>query len=236
MHPSALQNAKYFFEYYTDASHPATVVDIGAQDVNGSLRDVAPSHLNYIGVDFVRAKGVDIVLTDPYTLPFESESVDIIVSSSCFEHSEMFWVLFLEILRVLRPSGLFYMNAPSNGLFHRYPVDCWRFYPDSGQALVNWAKRNGLKPVCLESYVIDKMEDVWNDYVAVFAKDESLAGVHKNRIINNIDSYTNGSILGRDKLLRERAVPQDQSGLMNAIKRRYWFWKQRKLARLRKAK
>jgi SAM-dependent methyltransferase len=71
-----------------------------------------------------------------YKLPFADGSVDVVLSSSCFEHSEFFWLLFLEILRVLRPEGLFYLNAPSNGPFHRYPVDCWRFYPDSGNALV----------------------------------------------------------------------------------------------------
>jgi len=234
MHPSALQNAKYFFDNYTDPSRPATVVDIGAQNVNGSLKDVAPSHLKYIGVDFIQARGVDVVLTDPYTLPFESESVDIVVSSSCLEHSEMFWVLFLEILRVLRPSGLFFMNVPTNGHFHRYPVDCWRFYPDSGQALVTWAKRSGLKPECLESYVSDKMGSVWNDYVAVFVKDESFADTHKSRIVNNIGSYTNGSVSGTDKLLRERAAPEDQYSLLNAIKCRYWIWKERKLAQLRR--
>ena len=31
---------------------------------------------------------------------------------------------------MLRPAGLFYLNAPSNGDFHRYPVDCWRIMPD----------------------------------------------------------------------------------------------------------
>ena len=26
----------------------------------------------------------------------------------------------------------------SNGDYHSWPVDCWRFYPDSGIALINW--------------------------------------------------------------------------------------------------
>jgi SAM-dependent methyltransferase len=120
-----------------------TIVDIGSQDVNGSLRSVAPPNNKYIGVDFVEAKGVDVVITDPYSLPFEDESVDAVVSSSCFEHSEFFWLLFNEALRILKPTGLLYINVPSNGQFHRYPVDCWRFYPDSGVALQNWGKRSG---------------------------------------------------------------------------------------------
>ena len=64
----------------------------------------------------------------------------------------MFWVSYLEILRILKPVGLFYLNAPSDGAVHKYPVDCWRFYPDSGQALVTWSKRNGFNNVLLECY------------------------------------------------------------------------------------
>ena len=120
----------------------------------------------------MEGKGVDVVLDDPHTLPFAAESVDIVVSNSCLEHSEMFWLSFLEMLRVLRPTGLLYLNVPSNGDFHRYRVDCWRFYPDSGVAMVSWARRNGLRPALLESFISDQYMGLWNDFVAVFGKDE----------------------------------------------------------------
>jgi SAM-dependent methyltransferase len=172
MHPTAMKNGDFFFETYSKFfTEPlVTVLDIGAQDVNGSLKQVCPGRFKYIGVDFQDARGVDVVLTDPYKLPFEDQSIDIIVSSSCFEHSEMFWVIFLEILRVLKPKGVFYLNAPSDGSVHRYPVDCWRFYPDSGQALINWAKRNRFNPALLECYT--QVGGSWQDYVAIFLKDK----------------------------------------------------------------
>lgn len=154
------------------------VVEIGAQDVNGSLREVAPPGVRYIGMDFVVGKGVDVVLTDPYCLPFDSESVDVIVSSSCLEHSEMFWLSFTECLRILMPDGLLFINVPSNGAFHRYPVDCWRFYPDAGSALVTWVKRQGMAPALLESFITPQHEDVWNDFLAVFVKDEACIRQH----------------------------------------------------------
>jgi ubiquinone/menaquinone biosynthesis C-methylase UbiE len=93
-------------------SDTVRVVEIGSQDVNGSLKDVCPSRFEYVGVDFAAAKNVDIVLTDPYQFPLDSESVDIIVTSSCLEHSEMFWLVFLEMLRVLKPHGLLYSERP----------------------------------------------------------------------------------------------------------------------------
>lgn len=211
MHPSALTNGKLFFDTYTPSLKAGTVVDIGAQNVNGSLSDVMPSQLNYVGVDFVKAKGVDVVLDDPYTLPFENESVDIVVSSSCLEHSEMFWLMFLEILRVLRPSGLFYMNVPSNGDFHRYPVDCWRFYPDSGNALVTWAKRNGMRPRLLESFVSEQYVDLWNDYVAVFVKDEHFASSYPARMLHSKSDFTNGMVAGSAEILKPRPETEDQT-------------------------
>lgn len=191
MHLTALKNGENFFRTYVQEG-PSSIIEIGSQNVNGSLRSVAPAGVNYVGFDFVSGHGVDVVLDDPYSLPLAEASVDVVVSSSCFEHSEFFWLLFLEIMRVLRPDGLFYLNAPSNGSFHRYPVDCWRFYPDSGVALARWAQRNGLNPVVLESFTTVQEGDVWNDFVCVFLKDESFAGKYaRSRMLDSITQYTN---------------------------------------------
>jgi SAM-dependent methyltransferase len=192
MHATAKLNAKNFFDTYVRGSAAPQVVDIGAQDVTGSLREVCPEGARYVGVDFVAGRGVDVVLDDPYRLPFADGSLDVVVSSSCFEHSEMFWLLFLEIQRVLKPAGLFYLNVPSNGNFHRYPVDCWRFYPDSGNALAGWARRNGMNTVVLESFVSRQGRDLWNDYVCVFLRDEAHAAAHPRRITDTFGDFTNG--------------------------------------------
>ncbi len=209
MHPSAMTNGKLFFDTYVARLGAVTVVEIGAQDVNGSLRDVCPTSARYIGVDFAKARGVDVVLTDPYSLPFDDESVDVVVSSSCFEHSEMFWLVFTEVLRVLKPGGIFYLNAPSNGVFHRFPVDCWRFYPDSGKALVTWARRCGVNAALIESYTTPQQMDVWNDFVAVFAKDAGRIGEHPNRILPTLPAFDNGFMYGSDDLIHAVEEPQD---------------------------
>ena len=169
MHPSALRNAKDFFEVYTKNIESGTVLDIGSQDVNGSLRQVVPSRFKYVGVDFEKAKNVDVVLENPYVFPFADEAADILITSSCLEHSEFFWLTWLEILRVVKPNGLIYMNVPSEGGFHPYPVDCWRFRLSAAPALQKWGKRAGFNPLLLEAYT--DMEPPWHDYVAVFVKD-----------------------------------------------------------------
>lgn len=185
MHPTAMSNCRAFFDVYAKffpASKDTRIVEIGSQDVNGTLRSVAPSEFEYIGVDFQMAKGVDIVIEDPYFLPFDEQTADIVISSSCFEHSEMFWLVFLEVMRILKPAGIFYLNAPSSGNFHRYPVDCWRFYPDSGRALVSWSKRNGFDSELLESYI--QKGGTWQDFVGVFVKDRGYASKFEERILD----------------------------------------------------
>ncbi len=214
MHISAMRNgADFFANYCANLSH-GTVLDIGSQDVNGSLRQVCPSHLRYIGVDFVAGRNVDVILEDPYKLPFEDNHADAILSSSCFEHSEMFWLVFLEVMRVLKPSGIFYLSAPANGAFHRYPVDCWRFYPDSGGALVTWARRNGLNAKLLESYTSLQDRDIWNDFTAVFLKDASYSDLYPKRISNTRTDVENVIRSGHDLISQPQAYPEDQRNLM----------------------
>jgi len=197
MHPSALEFGGLFFKTYCDSDKNIVIMDVGAQDVNGSLRDVSPSTASYVGIDFVAGRGVDVILDDPYHLPMEDASADVVVCSSVFEHSQFFWLLYLEVLRILKPNGLFYLNAPSNGYIHRYPVDCWRFYPDAGHALVAWGERNGYTPALLESFIGDKNcqsvhADAWNDYVAVFIKDAAHRDEYTGRILHTLPSYAHG--------------------------------------------
>lgn len=214
MHPSALYYGKKFFELYSPPKLPNefVIVEIGSQDVNGSLRDISPKGARYIGLDFSPGKGVDVIIQDPYKLPLEDCSADMVLSSSCFEHSEFFWLVFLEAMRVLKEDGVFYLNVPSNGFFHRWPVDCWRFYPDSGSALVNWAARHGYSAKLLESFTGERSAGkiseggMWRDFVAVFIKNKKFINKYSGRIISAIEDFSNGysidckGIINKDEL------------------------------------
>lgn len=216
MHLTAMKNGEDFFNTYTATMPAGIVIDIGAQDVNGSLKSVMPSHHKYIGVDFVDGKGVDVIITDPYTLPFEDNYADVIVSSSCFEHSEFFWLAYLEIMRVLKPTGVFYLSAPFNGPFHRYPVDCWRFYPDAGVALTNWARRSGhVNAILLESYVSQQastpeIDSMWNDFTAVMMKDGNHHESYPNRICTYRTDVENVIQFSNSQFTNFQMLPEDQ--------------------------
>jgi hypothetical protein len=104
-------------------------------------------------------------------------------------------------MRVLKPSGVFYLNAPSNGDFHRFPIDSWRFFPDSGHSLIRWGNRNGYNSILLEQYTSNKDSDIWSDYVGVFLKDSNYLNNHNERIINDFNNYTNGSMYPHNKII-----------------------------------
>lgn len=201
MHPSAMTLGALFFKCYLSDANGKTVVDLGSRDVNGSLRQVCPDAATYIGVDFESGEGVDVVLDSPYRLPFADASVDVVVCSSVFEHSQFYWLVFLELMRILKPEGLLYLNVPSNGYIHRYPVDCWRFYPDAGRALVAWGEHNGYTPCLLESFIGNKSEgtlesepaSAWNDFVAVFVKHATCRERYRQRILDAYPHYTNAT-------------------------------------------
>jgi SAM-dependent methyltransferase len=212
VHRTAIANAKLFFATYVRPLGEVTVVEIGSQNVNGTIRDEFVG-VKYIGLDFADARGVDIVLQDPYCFPLDDNSVDVVVSSSCFEHSEFFWLTFLEAVRIVRPGGLIYLNAPSNGPVHGYPVDCWRFYPDAGRALARWAVRAGHDVVELESYTSDQAGGYLNDYVSVFLKDSTQLAAHPNRILPQIKGYSNGRQHGVEQIANPQQLTEDQRAL-----------------------
>jgi SAM-dependent methyltransferase len=112
-----------------------------------------------------------LVLQRPYDWhEIPSGSVDLLISGQVLEHVEYFWITALEISRVLRPGGMACLIAPSSGPEHRYPVDCWRFYPDGMRAFAKHARLE-----CLEVYTDwadsgDPGSDFWHDTVLVARK------------------------------------------------------------------
>lgn len=158
-----MDEAKSFANFYLLENQNYKILDVGSYDVNGSMRPVFEPYGEYIGLDIEEGNNVDLV-GDLYNFPLEDNSVDIIVSSSCFEHAKLFWVTFNEMVRVLKTGGLIYINTPSRGSYHGYPVDCWRFYKDSYAALAEWNKDVQL----LDQHFNNK--GAWGDNIGVFEK------------------------------------------------------------------
>lgn len=171
MHDTSRLAANGFAEMYANKSPtPLLVVEIGGAIVYGSsIRHFFSDH-RYVSVDIEAANGVDIVIQPGDPLPYETGTVDILVSTSCFEHDPCFWMTFREMCRVLKPGGYIYVNAPSNGVYHKYPEDNWRFYQGAGQALAYWASREGYPVSVEECFFTLPMNDIWTDFVGVWKR------------------------------------------------------------------
>ncbi|MEY2542224.1 MAG: hypothetical protein QOI22_1826 [Verrucomicrobiota bacterium] len=176
MHPSSFDKMAAFRRNHLDSrqNEPLLIVDLGSHDINGSYRslfDKPPWH--YLGADLAPGDNVDLVLRDPYDWrELKTGSVDIVISGQTLEHTEFFWETMFEIARVLKPHGLCCIIAPSSGPEHRFPIDCWRFYPDGLRAVARYA---GLEVVeartqwnDLEQY--DSESNKWHESVLVARK------------------------------------------------------------------
>jgi len=176
MHHSAYVNAEKFYHKYCEKNiENKKILDVGSYDVNGTMKPIFEKG-QYVGLDMEAGPNVDIVGVS-HNIPFEKDEFDIIISSSCFEHDDMFWISFQEMCRVLKHGGYMYVQAPSNGPYHGWPGDNWRFYIDSWKALEKWGKKLGFDIELVEHYIDDTTPHhpnegfrLWNDSIGIYRK------------------------------------------------------------------
>jgi len=152
------------------------ICDLGSQDVNGSYRQLFNEPAwEYLGIDMVEGKNVDLVLRTPYVWrEIATDSVDVVISGQAFEHIQYFWITMLEIARVLKPKGFCCIVAPSSGPEHRYPLDCWRFYPDGMRSLAQFAQMEVVNAVTQwEDEGHADGSDCWHDSMLVCRKPDN---------------------------------------------------------------
>jgi hypothetical protein len=89
-----------------------------------------------------------------------------------------------------------YVNAPTNGVYHCYPGDNWRFYSDAGQALAYWSSyQSSNEPVfpvkVIETFHILPKKNIWVDFVCVWQRvDETQTDITVSKTI----SQTTGTL------------------------------------------
>lgn len=126
------------------------VIEIGAMDVNGSLRYVAESlgPARYVGVDIVEGKGVDEVCS-VYDLAerFGRESFDLAISSEMIEHVQDWRGAINQIKSIIRPGGAVMLTTRSFPFpYHDYPYDYWRFEIEDMRVIFSDMEIEALEP------------------------------------------------------------------------------------------
>ena len=121
---------KFGMEQLTNVSG-STILEVGSQDVNGSLKPylMAQGPLVYIGVDMQPGKSVDEVLHSSKLVErFGRETFDIVISTEMLEHCLDWQSAVSNMKNVLKPGGSLLLTARSPGFpRHCHPDDYWRF-------------------------------------------------------------------------------------------------------------
>lgn len=220
MHESVLRiGGKFLANYLNDST--ARVLEIGSYDVNGSLRMLQPNGSIWTGVDIEKGPGVDVVVEPGRRLPFDDNTFDAVVATSVFEHDPAFWKTLREMARVVNDGGAIYVSAPSNGMVHRFPLDCFRFYPDASVAFLEVIRE--LKPSAEISESFVGYQDMpgtyadgrWNDFVAVFTMSKSPTGKKIFQSENCSNVWSDGKFLKET----EARLPEDQETAQDLLQR-----------------
>lgn len=101
---------KELFPSYFDGSQ---VLEIGSQNVNGTMRAEFEG-CHYTGVDVVDGEGVDVV-SKGHKFAGLANDYDVVFSCEVFEHDPYAQQTVLNMCRMLKPGGLFFMTCATTG-------------------------------------------------------------------------------------------------------------------------
>jgi SAM-dependent methyltransferase len=107
-----------FFELVSGVNTPlikgASIIEIGAFDVNGSVRRHFSGASSYVGVDLVEGPGVDLVARG-HEVEHPDGTYDVALSAECFEHDPHWVSTLTNMIRMTRPGGLVAFTCASRG-------------------------------------------------------------------------------------------------------------------------
>jgi len=89
------------------------ILEVGSYDVNGSVRQYFTG-CEYVGADLIDGPGVDLVCSG-HQIGFDDCSLDITLSSECFEHNPYWLETFQNMHRMTKPGGLLVFSCASRG-------------------------------------------------------------------------------------------------------------------------
>src|SRR6516225_3977772 len=138
MHPSVLAFAR---RQLTPAHITgARVLEVGAYDVNGSVRPYAESLMPdcYVGVDIADGPGVDIVCDCEQLTAVLGGDWDVVICTEMLEHVQNWRTCMRELVAALAPCGYLLLTTRSPGFpYHGFPGDFWRFTRADMRAIID---------------------------------------------------------------------------------------------------
>ncbi|MEW8069251.1 MAG: class I SAM-dependent methyltransferase [Candidatus Thiodiazotropha sp.] len=166
---SFYQVFNHFIESVNDMEQ-ATLLEIGSRNVTGVVwREVFGPTVKYTGMDIHPGENVDMA-GDVHTLSslLPGEYYDAVFSVSVFEHLAMPWQAVIEINKVLKTGGLFYISTHPVRPPHELPWDFWRFSRETFKTLLN--EKTGFE--------ILECEEGTPGRILSLSRDHTTSGIH----------------------------------------------------------
>jgi len=135
MHQSSYDLVKDFVNKHVPGiTRGQLVLDVGATHGMWNYGHIF-TDLGMIYRNLDMSEGADYTVSpdNPYFWRqiFEDETkFDVVVSGQSLEHDKFFWKTLENIGNITKPGGIIIIVVPSRGPEHKFPVDCYRFYPD----------------------------------------------------------------------------------------------------------
>jgi len=98
---------------FPDYFRQKLILDIGSLDINGNNQYLLDS-CGYIGVDLAEGRNVDII-SSGHSLNLPDNTFDTIISTECAEHDQHYKETLRNIVRMLKPGGLFLFTCATTG-------------------------------------------------------------------------------------------------------------------------
>lgn len=112
-HPSQWLYCDAVRQAFPNYFHSSKVLDVGSLDINGCNK---PHFTNciYTGLDIGPGPNVDVI-SKGHEYQADDETYDTIISTECFEHDKYVEQTLQNIVRMLRPEGLFVFTCATTG-------------------------------------------------------------------------------------------------------------------------
>lgn len=106
-----IQKTKDHFPEFFDA---CKVLEVGSLNINGTVRDFFSNNRSYLGIDLIKGKDVDMIVSGSDFNDPEG-TYDTTISTECFEHDRHWDATFRNMHRMTRKGGILIFTCASDG-------------------------------------------------------------------------------------------------------------------------
>lgn len=140
MHPQAYE---WVAAHARRLEPPASVLDLGGRDINGSVRALFGSAQVYTVVDVQPGEGVDIVVDASVWTP--DREYDLVVCCETFEHTAAWPAICVTAFKALRPGGWAIFTMAGPGRPQHSAIDGgWTLHPGEHYANIKPERLRGV--------------------------------------------------------------------------------------------